>query len=113
MPDPTVVVSFKDVKGSEKVREAAETRCAALAEEFPETTRFEITVTPDGGGFSAHGHVNGRDTEVAAHAEGQQMGEATDRLLDKLERNLRKVHDKKIFKNRREARKAEAKRHTG
>ena len=33
--------------------------------------------------------------------------------VDKLERALRKVHDKKIFKNRREAKKAEAKRHTG
>ena len=113
MPDPTVVVSFKDVKASEKIREAVEERCGRMAAEFPETTKFEVTLAPDGGGFTAHGHVTGRDTEVAGHADGQQMGEAADRLLDKLERALRKVHDKKIFKNRREARKADLKRHTG
>ena len=41
------------------------------------------------------------------------MGEAADRLLGKLERALRKVHDKKIFKNRRDARKADLKRSSG
>ena len=50
MADPTVVVSFKDIKPSEKVREVAETRCATMADEFPETTRFEVTVSPDGQG---------------------------------------------------------------
>ena len=113
MPDPTLVVSFKDTDPSERVREDVETRCTRLAEEFPETTKFEVTVAPDGTGFTAHGHVTGRHTEVAGHAEGQHMGEAADRMLDKLERALRKVHDKKIFKNRREARKADPKRQPG
>ncbi len=113
MPDPTVAVSFKDTHHSDRVQEEVERRCGLLAEEFPETTKFEITLAPEGAGFTAHGHVTGRHTDVAGHGEGAQPGEAADRLLDKLERALRKVHDKKIFKNRREARKAEAKRHTG
>jgi ribosome-associated translation inhibitor RaiA len=110
MADPTVVVSFKDTEPSERVREDVEARCAHLAREFPETTRFEVTLAPDGGGFSAHGHVTGRHTEVAGHAEGQQLGEAADRMLAKLERALRKVHDKKIFNDRRQARKTQDKR---
>jgi len=111
MSDPTVVVSFKDTPHSEKVRQDVEARCAHLALEFPETTRFEVTLTADGLGFSAHGHVTGRDTEVAGHAAGEHLGEAADRMLAKLERALRKVHDKKIFNSRREARKAGNKRH--
>jgi len=112
MSDPTVAVSFKDTPHSDRVQEVVERRCAHLAEEFPETTKYEITVTPEGAGFTATGHVTGRDTDVAGHAKGAQPGEAADRLLDKLERALRKVHDKKIFKNRRQAQKADVKRNT-
>jgi ribosome-associated translation inhibitor RaiA len=111
MSDPTVVVSFKDTPHSERVREAVEARCAHLAREFPETTRFEVTLSSDALGFSAHGHVTGRSTEVAGHATGQHLGEAAERMLAKVERALRKVHDKKIFNSRREARKTESKRH--
>jgi len=113
MSDPTVALSFKDTEHSERVQEEVERRCSLLADEFPETTKYEITLSPEGAGFTAHGHVTGRDTEVAGHAEGAHLGEAADRLLDRLERSLRKVHDKKIFKNRREAQKHQTKRHTG
>lgn len=113
MADPNVLVSFKDVKPSEKVRELVEARCARLAAEFPETTKLEITLEPDGPGFQAHGHVTGRDTEVATHAAGHQMGEAADKLLDKLARALRRTHDKRIFKDRRAAQKADLKRKGG
>ena len=112
MPDPTVSLSFKETPHSERIQEEVERRCAMLAEEFPETTKFEVTLASEGTGFTATAHVTGRDTDVAGHAEGAQPGEAADRLLDKVERALRKVHDKKIFKNRREARKADVKRHT-
>jgi ribosome-associated translation inhibitor RaiA len=112
MPDPTVAVSFKDTPHSDRVHDAVEKRCAQLAEEFPETTKFEVTLAAEGAGFSATGHVTGRSTDVAGHADGDRPGQAADRLLDKLERALRKVHDKKIFKNRREARKADVKRNT-
>lgn len=110
MSDPNVLVSFKDMPASERVRTTVEERCAHFAEEFPETTKFEVTVAPDGDGFTASAHVTGRETDVAGHGAGSHAGEAADRMLDKLERALRKVHDKKIFKNRREARKAQTKR---
>jgi len=113
MPDPTVALSFKETPHSERIQQVVERRCTHLAEEFPETTKFEITVASEGAGFTATGHVTGRHTDVAGHADGTQPGEAADRLLDKLERALRKLHDKKIFKNRREARKADLKRQNG
>lgn len=92
---PAVVISFKDIDPQEDVREQIEKRCQQLAETFPETTKFEITIEPDGTGHTAHGHVTGRATEVATHAGGLEPGVAADRLLDKLERQLRRVHDKK------------------
>ncbi len=111
MSDPAVVVSFKDMDTSDKVRDMVETRCLAFAEEFPETTKYEIILSPDGSGHTAHGHVTGRGTDVASHASGHEVGEAANKLLDKLERALRRTHDKKIFKNRRDAQKADLKRH--
>jgi ribosome-associated translation inhibitor RaiA len=98
-----IVISFKDIASDEEIRQSLETGCRQLAEEFPETTRFELTLAPDGAGHTAHGHVTGRNTEVAAHTEAIELGAAAVRLLDTLERLLRKVHDKHIFKNRRRA----------
>ena len=100
---PNIVISFKDIASDEEIRQSLETGCRQLAEEFPETTRFELTLAPDGAGHTAHGHVTGRNTEVAAHTEAIELGAAAVRLLNTLERLLRKVHDKHIFKNRRRA----------
>ena len=107
---PTVVVSFKDMPTEEPVRRSVEARCLEFAEEFRETTRFEITLSPDGAGYIAHGRVTGRRTEVATHAEAVEAGHAADRLLDKLLRQLRRVHDKRIYGPRREAQQAQNKR---
>ncbi len=100
---PTVVTTFKDLESDERLRETIERRCAQLADEFQEVTRFEITLTEDGSGFSVHGHVTGKGRNVGAQAEASELAPATDRLLDKVERQLRKVHDKQIFSQRRDA----------
>lgn len=107
---PSVVISFKDLPVNESVRQTLEAGCQRLAAEFPETSRYELTVAPDGAGHSAHAHVTGRSTEVASHAQAVELGEAVDRLLDKLERQLRRVHEKRIFSPRREAQKDNVKR---
>jgi ribosomal subunit interface protein len=100
---PTVVTTFKDLDADERVRDAIEKRCARLADEFREVTRFEITLAEDGAGFAVHGHVTGKGRDVGAQAEAKDLGPAADRLLDKVERQLRKFHDKQIFSQRREA----------
>ena len=107
---PTVVISFKDISVNESVRELLELGCQRLAVEFPETTRFELTLAPDGAGHTAHAHVTGRSTDVPAHAQAVEIGEAADKLLDKLERKLRRVHDKRVFAPRRDAQKDNPKR---
>ena len=45
----------------------------------------------------------GKNTDVATHANAEAVRTASDQVLDKIERQLRKVHDKRIFTQRREA----------
>jgi ribosome-associated translation inhibitor RaiA len=56
--------------------------------------------------------VTGNHTEVAAHADAAELAPVADKLLVALERQLRKLHDKKIFAHRREAQR-DKKRRTG
>lgn len=106
----TVVISFKDIESDEKVRREVQERCDALAGEFPETTRFEFILSSDGINQTAHGHVTGSHTEVAGQAEAPEMAQAADKVLHALERQLRRLHDKKIFSQRREAQRASERR---
>jgi ribosomal subunit interface protein len=99
----TVLLNFKDLETDERVRDAIEARCRHLTEEFQEITRFEFTLSEEGTGFAAHGHVRGKSTDLATHAAASQLGAAADLLLDKVERQLRRVHDKRIFSQRRDA----------
>ena len=109
---PTVVINVRDLEIEDRIREVIEKRCQHLAEEFHETTRYEITLSEDGTGITAHAHVTGKSTEVATHAEAEEPGPAVDRMLDKVERQLRNGHDKRIFKERRKARREVPKRKT-
>jgi ribosome-associated translation inhibitor RaiA len=103
MPEGTVVaISFKDIEPDETVRERAEKRCRALAEEFPEPTHIELTLAEERTGFSAHAHATGTKP-VAASASAAELPLAADRALDKLAKELRRAHDKRIFSRRREA----------
>ncbi len=104
MDERSTLVTFKDLPADERVREAIEKRCAHLAEEFQEITRVEVTLSEDGAGYTVHGHVTAKGSDVGAQAEASDLGAAADRLLDKLERQLRKHHDKRIFTQRRTAR---------
>lgn len=105
------VVNFKDVPNSPAVRTFIEERCQQLAEEFPEELRFEITIIPEGDGFTAHGHVTGQDINVAANHDWEsEAGKAADQLIEKLHSQLRKHHDKRIFNSRRAGQKGQNKR---
>jgi ribosome-associated translation inhibitor RaiA len=104
---PVLVVSFKDMDGNQEIREKVEGGCRTLGAEFPETTRFEVTIAPDGVGHAAHGHVTGRNIDIAAHAAAIEPAHAADKLLDTLQKQLRKVHDKHVFARRRESQREE------
>ena len=103
---PTVVIRFKDVEHDETLRDDLERRTRELASEFPETTRFELSLEPDGTGFRIHGHVNGKDTQVPVHGQGADVRSAADQLFHRLRQQLRRVHDKRIFQLRKEAQKS-------
>ena len=107
-----LITNFKDLSKDESVREAIEKRCHHLAEEFGEIVRIEITLAADGAGFTAHGHVTGKQIDVATHAKATEILPAAEKLLVKLERQLRRVHDKRIFVQRREAQRHPPKRET-
>ena len=106
--NPSVVLHFRDVEVDETVRESVHRRCDHLADEFHEVNRFEVTISESGAGFSAHGHATGKNTDVATHADAGAARVASDQVLDKIERQLRRVHEKRIFGRRREARRERA-----
>lgn len=104
MSNAVVAVHFKDMSVIESVRELVEGRCTELADEFPELTHLEVTLAPDGRGHHASVHVTGKRTEVASHARAPEPGHAADRVLDQVRHQLRRVHDKHIYTQRRRAR---------
>ena len=108
--NPSVVVHFKDVEVDDQVRLSIERRCDQMAGEFPELDHIELTVLEDGAGVSVHGHATGKNTDVATHAQAGDARPASDQVLDRIERQLRKGHDKRIFSQRREARRDPPKR---
>jgi ribosomal subunit interface protein len=105
-----VVVHFKEIPNSEKLRQSIEDRCAQLASVFGEFTRFEITFAPLGAEVEAHGRASGKNINLATQATGKNLRAAGDQVFEKLERQLRKIHDKRIFAQRREAQRKPAKR---
>ncbi len=91
-----VVVHFKEIPVDNGVRNFVEERCALMLEEFPELSKLEVSLSPDGNGFTAHAHATGRKTDVAAtHDWEQEVGHAADQVLTKVHKQLRKKHDKR------------------
>jgi len=101
----SVLIHWRGIENEEAVHRHLAERCHHIAGEFPETHHYELSIEPDGPAVQCHGHVNGKGVRVAAHAEGLQTPRhAAASVLAKLERELRKEHDKKIFTQRRKAR---------
>ena len=109
---PSVVTTFKDIPVNERVRELIEKRCEHIANEFREIHRMEVSLAEDGQGFTAHGHFPCTGHDVGAQAGASDLGPAADKLLDKIERQLRTLHDKRIFGQRRDARRDPPKKRT-
>lgn len=110
MAESAVVIHFRDVDDDDQIRDHIEKRCERLTEEFSEISKIEISLEPSGPGCSAHAHVTGKNTDVSTHADASEVGPAADQVLDKVGRQLRRVHDKRIFSQRREAQRVAPKR---
>jgi len=112
MVDATnVVIHFKELPVEEPVLEHLTRRCRDMMQELPETARFELTIEANAAGIDGHCHVTGKGTAVAAHiSDAENARQAGDQALEKVGRELRKEHDKRIFAPRRKAQRERAKR---
>jgi len=108
--NPSVVIHFKEVEQDEPLRESIEQKSQHLGDEFREVSKIEISLAPNGVGFVANGHVTGKGTDIATQVEASELSPAVDSVFDKVQRKLRKLHDKRIFAQRREAQRSPPKR---
>jgi ribosomal subunit interface protein len=98
-------IHFQDLPPSEPHRDDCEERVTLLREQFPETSKYEVTLTHNGSAHEAHVHVTGKDLELASSGQHHGLHEAIVDAFDKVSRQLRKHRDKQIFSRRREAQK--------
>ncbi len=108
--NPSLVIHFKEVEQDEPLRDSIHQKSQRLGSEFHEVSKIEISVAPNGVGFIVNGHVTGKGTDIATQVEASELTPAVDSVFDKVERQLRKLHDKRIFAQRREAQRDPAKR---
>ena len=96
-------MNFRDTPHSEVVQGECEGLAQTLRDEFPETTRVEVTVGHERDEYDAHVHVTGRDIDMAARAKSREsMPTAVREAFAKAHHQLRKHHDKQVFNRRRE-----------
>ncbi|HEX9813891.1 MAG TPA: HPF/RaiA family ribosome-associated protein [Myxococcota bacterium] len=108
--NPSVVIHFKEIEQDEPLRESIEKKGQQLGNSFREVSKIEISLAPNGVGFVANGHVTGKGTDIATQVEASELSPAVDSVFAKFQRKLRKLHDKRIFAQRREAQRDPAKR---
>ena len=109
--EANVLIHWKGLRNDEDVQTHLSDRCREIAAEFPETQRYELSIEASHRKIQCHGHVNGKKTQVAAHAQDLPTPrQAADLVLDKLHRELRREHDKRVFGHRRRARRDPSKR---
>ena len=109
--ETTVVIRFNHMSKDDEVQTHLQQRIHHLANEFPETAHYELSLSPNAGDIRADVYVSGRGTHIAAHASQPDFRQAGEQLLNKLQRELRRHHDKRIFSQRRGAQQDPAKRH--
>lgn len=98
-------IHFQDLPPSAALRDECERWVSELESEFPETSKFEVTLTHAGAEHETHVHITGRDLELASSAKGRGQREAIEEAFERLRRQLRKRRDKQILGRRREAQK--------
>lgn len=99
-------MNFRDTPRSEVIHGECEALAQGVRDEFPQTSRIEVTVGHDRDEYEAHVHVTGKDIDLAASARSREsLVIAARDAFHKAHSQLRKHHDKAIFKQRRDAKK--------
>lgn len=94
---------FHDVPHSAELRSDAERHVSELQEEFPETSKFEVSFSHDRAEHQTHVHLTGKEGEFAAHAADADAKTSLEAAFTRLRRQLRRHHDKVVFERRRNA----------
>ena len=110
--EATLVLRFKDIEHDDDVHSHLESRLRQIAYDFPEASHCELSLTADSLDITAQAHARGKRLDLAAHAVTQDVRTAGEIALEKLQRELRREHDKRIFSRRREARRDQERRRT-
>jgi ribosome-associated translation inhibitor RaiA len=96
-------MNFRDTEHSQEIQGECEALAQGVRDEFPETSRVEVTVGHDRGEYEAHVHVTGKDIDLAASAKSRDsIVNAAREAFHKAHAQLRKHHDKAVFKHRRD-----------
>jgi ribosome-associated translation inhibitor RaiA len=96
-------INFRDMPHSEPLQAECEQLAQSVRDEFPETSRVEVTLFHERGEYDAHVHVTGKDLDCAASAKSRESVAAAARdAFHKAHAQLRKHHEKAIFKHRRD-----------
>ncbi|MFI5315862.1 MAG: HPF/RaiA family ribosome-associated protein [Myxococcota bacterium] len=96
-------MNFRDTPHAPELQSECEGLAQGLRDEFPETTRVEVTVGHDRDEYEAHVHVTGKDIDLAARARTREsLVVAAREAFQRAHAQLRKHHDKAIFKHRRD-----------
>jgi len=94
-------IHFQDVPHSDAIRDECEQLASSLRDEFPETSKCEVTVTHAGDEKELHLHITGKDIDIAARAQARDLRETMTEAFERVRKQLRKHHDKQIFSRRR------------
>lgn len=92
---------FQEVPHSSYLRRKCVALSTDLQEEFPEIIRFEITHSHAGEERTTLVHVTGKQLDVASSANSRDPRESVNDAFDRVRRQLRKRHDKKVTRKRR------------
>jgi ribosomal subunit interface protein len=95
-------VHFHDVPQSDDLRSEAERHVAALQQEFPATSKFEVSLSRDRAEHHTHVHLTGKEGEFAAHAANGDPRASLEAAFTRLRRQLRRHHDKRVLGRRRQ-----------
>ena len=96
-------IHFQDLRSSEAIREECQRLSNDLRESFPEASKFEVRLSINGELHETHVHVTGKDLAVASSAADRELRDSVTEAFQRVQKQLRKRHDKQIFTRRRGA----------
>ncbi len=99
-------IHFHGVPHSDDIRQGCERLADSLKEEFPEASKFEVSLNHTGEEHETHMHVTGKDLEIASSANERELRDSIAEAFERVRRQLRKHRDK-IYERRRGAHRGE------